>query len=109
MGDLTHPDSDWATLGSAVVSGRKGFNRLERPTAEQVRAARQILGIHKSLPRTKRPNGRPRKRVDLLKAAALRKQGLTWDEVAKRLGVHRNTLLVLRREMTSNHTNATPV
>lgn len=101
MGDLTHPDSDWAALGSLVVGGPKALNRLERPTAEQVRAAKQVLGIVQSgpAPRPKRLKGRPRKPVDIVRAASLRKQGLTWDQIAKRLRVHRNTPLVLRREL----------
>jgi len=101
MADLTHADSDWAVLGAALYDRNpKPFSRLDRPTPEQVAAAKQILGIHRApTKRVRGPKGRPKKRPDLAKAAALRRRGLTWTKVSSILGVHRNTLLARRQEL----------
>jgi hypothetical protein len=108
MADLVHPDSDWASLGNRLMDRSKPFQRLERPTTRapqtsptpaEVEKAKAILALHKKQQRIKRPNGRPRKHPDLMKAALLRERGLSWEKVAEALGVHRNTLCLKRKEM----------
>lgn len=104
MADLTHPDSDWAKLGSLVIERpKKPFARLDRPTV--VGIAKEVLRVgKKQAPARKRPRGpmgRPKKRPDLMKAAELRKRGWSWAKIATELGVHRNTLFLKRKELES--------
>lgn len=110
MADLAHPDSDWAMLGNRFLDRKpnKPFTRLERPEPHQpipvpspaeVERARAVLALHRKQERVKRPNGRPRKHPDLMRAALLRTRGLTWEQIATELGVHRNTLCAKRKKM----------
>jgi hypothetical protein len=104
MSDLSesiHPDSDWARLGVTFSNRRKAFQRLERPTPQQLAELRlQPKGKR----RKRGPMGRPRKSPDMVRAAELRRRGFTWADIGERMNVHRNTLLARRKEIEQHST-----